>query len=390
MDGTGTRAVHADAGVARSADGPVAPPIVQSSTFAAGSAADFERVALERRGSGFYTRYGNPNHAQVAAVLADLEGAEAAVVFASGMGAITTTALALLKAGDHVVAQRSTYGGTTSLLTGVLPRFGVTSTQVDQTDVGAFAAALRPQTRLVLVETPSNPLLEVTDLRAVAALARRVGALTVADNTFASPVNSRPLEHGVDLVWHSATKYLGGHSDLSAGVLAGPAALLDQVWHTGTVTGAVLGPFDAWLLLRGLRTLPLRVRQHNANGLALATALHDHPAVAAVHYPGLPSHPQHALAATQMSGYGGVLSLELAGGHDAAERFIAGLRLARRAPSLGSVETLVVDAATMWSAILPPDEIAAAGIRPALVRIAAGIEDTHDLVTDTLHSLDAL
>lgn len=389
MAGLGTRVVHGDAVLPRGA-GSVAPPIVQTSSFAAGSGEEFVQVATERRGSAFYTRYGNPNHAQVAAVLADLEGAAAAMVFASGMATITTTALALLKAGDHVVAQRSTYGGTASLLLNVLPRFGVSCTQVDQTDPAAFEAALQPQTRLVLVETPSNPLLEVTDLPAIAALAHRAGALVVADNTFASPVNSRPLELGVDLVWHSATKYLGGHSDLSAGVLAGSAELLDRVWDTAVITGATLGPFDAWLLLRGMRTLPLRVRQHNANGLALAAALQEHPAVTAVHYPGLATHPQHKVAAAQMSGFGGVLSLELADGYPAAEAFIAGLRYARRAASLGSVETLVVHPAAMWAAMLAPDQLDDAGVDPGLVRLAAGIEDTDDLVNDVLQSLNRL
>lgn len=389
MAGLSSRVVHGDAAVPRSA-GSVAPPIVQTSTFEAGSSAEFVQVATERRGSAFYTRYGNPNHAQVAAVLADLESAPTAMVSASGMATLTTTALALLSAGDHVVAQRSTYGGTASLLLNVLPRFGVTCTQVDQSDVSAFAAALRPETRLVLVETPSNPLLEVTDLPAVAALAHDSGALVVADNTFASPVNSRPLELGADLVWHSATKYLGGHSDLSAGVVAGRTELLDRIWDTAVITGATLGPFDAWLLLRGLRTLPLRVRQHNANGLALAHALQNHPAVAAVHYPGLVSHAQHAVAAAQMSGFGGVLSLELAGGYPAAEAFIAGLRYARRAASLGSVETLVVHPAAMWAAMLAPNQLDDAGVSPGLVRLAAGIEDTEDLVADALQSLSRL
>lgn len=263
-------------------------------------------------------------------------------------------------------------------------------TQVDQTDPRAFAAAIRPETRLVLVESPSNPLLDITDLRAVSELARAAGALTIADNTFATPVNSRPLALGADLVWHSATKYLGGHSDLSAGVLAGPAEVLDRVWDAAIITGAVLGPIDAWLLLRGIRTLPLRVRQHNSNGLALARALEAHPAVAAVYYPGLPTHPQHRVAAAQMDGYGGVLSLELAGGYEAADRFIDGLRYARRAPSLGSVETLVVHPATMWQAILPPDQIQDAAMSPGLVRLSAGVEDTDDLVSDAIQSLNAL
>jgi methionine-gamma-lyase len=389
MTGWSSRAVHADAAVPRAA-GAVSPPIVQSSTFAADSAQEFTERALERRGSGFYTRYGNPNHAQVASVLADLEGAETAMVFASGMATITTAVLALVRSGDHVVAQQRHYGGVPSLLLNLLPKFGVHCTQVDQTDTEAFAAAMRPQTRLVLVESPSNPLLDITDLRAVSALARDAGALTIADNTFATPVNSRPLAFGADLVWHSATKYLGGHSDLSAGVLAGPADVLDRVWDTAIITGAVLGPIDAWLLLRGLRTLPLRVRQHNRNGLALAHAMRAHPAVAAVHYPGLPDHPAHGIAAAQMDGYGGVVSVELAGGYEAADRFIDGLRLARRAASLGSVETLVVHPATMWQAILRPDQLGDATMSPGLVRVSAGIEDTDDLVDDVTRSLDAL
>lgn len=389
MTGWSSRAVHADAAVPRAA-GAVSPPIVQSSTFAADSAQEFAELALQRRGNGFYTRYGNPNHAQVAAVLADLEGAETAMVFASGMATITTAVLALVKSGDHVVAQQRHYGGVPSLLLNLLPKFGVGCTQVDQTDPEAFAAAIRPETRLVLVESPSNPLLDITDLRAVSALARDAGALTIADNTFATPVNSRPLALGADLVWHSATKYLGGHSDLSAGVLAGPADLLDRVWDTAIITGATLGPIDAWLLLRGIRTLPLRVRQHNSNGLALAEAMRAHPAVAAVYYPGLPDHPRHATAATQMDGYGGVLSAELAGGYGAADRFIDGLRYARRAASLGSVETLVVHPATMWQAILRPDQLGDAAMSPGLVRLSAGIEDTADLVDDVIRSLDAL
>ncbi|GID94669.1 trans-sulfuration enzyme family protein [Amorphoplanes digitatis] len=389
MSSWSSRAVHADAEVPRAA-GAVSPPIVQTATFAADSAQEFAELALQRRGSGFYTRYGNPNHAQVAAVLADLEGAEAAMVFASGMATITTTVLALVRSGDHIVAQQRHYGGVPSLLLNLLPRFGVSCTQVDQTDPRAFAAAIRPETRLVLVESPSNPLLDITDLRAVSELARAAGALTIADNTFATPVNSRPLALGADLVWHSATKYLGGHSDLSAGVLAGPAEVLDRVWDAAIITGAVLGPIDAWLLLRGIRTLPLRVRQHNSNGLALARALEAHPAVAAVYYPGLPTHPQHRVAAAQMDGYGGVLSLELAGGYEAADRFIDGLRYARRAPSLGSVETLVVHPATMWQAILPPDQIQDAAMSPGLVRLSAGVEDTDDLVSDAIQSLNAL
>jgi methionine-gamma-lyase len=311
------------------------------------------------------------------------------MVTASGMGALTTAVVSLVGAGDHVVLQRSTYGGTASLLLNLLPRLGVTSTQVEQGDLDAFERAFNPATKLVLVESPSNPKLEITDLGAVAGLAKAHGALTLADNTFATPLNQRPLAFGMDLVWHSATKYLGGHSDLSAGVIAGSTELLERIWDTALLVGAVLGPFDAWLLLRGLRTLALRVERHNANGLALARAVSDHPAVRRAHYPGLPTHTQHALAAAQMTGFGGVFALELHGGFPAADRFIANLQLAKRAPSLGSVESLVVHPAAMWGGMLAADQIAGAGIDAGLVRFSAGIEDTEDLVADVLNALDS-
>ncbi|MFY1594491.1 trans-sulfuration enzyme family protein [Micromonospora sp. WMMD737] len=386
MTGTGTIAVHGDDGL--SPGGAVSPPIVQSATFSAESDEQFAAVATETRGNAFYTRYGNPNHAQVAAVVAQLEGAEAGLVTASGMGAISTIALALLSAGDHVIVQRSTYGGTTSLVTGLLARFGVAFTQVDQTDTEAFVRALRPQTRLVLVETPSNPLLELTDLAAVVELAHANDALVAVDNTFATPVNQRPTEFGADLVWHSGTKYLGGHSDVSAGVVVGSADLVDRVWQTAIVTGSTLGPIDAWLLLRGVRTLSLRVDRHNANALALARAVEGHPAVRRVRYPGLPTHPQHELAGRQMTGFGGVLSVELRDGR-AAAGLLDGLRLAKRAASLGSVSTLVVHPRSMWAGIVDAEQLAATGIGEGLVRVSTGIEDTEDLVADFLAALDA-
>ncbi|KAB1916083.1 PLP-dependent aspartate aminotransferase family protein [Micromonospora sp. AMSO31t] len=386
MTGFSTAAVHGDDGLVPG--GAVAPPIVQSATFSAESDERFTEIATEARGSVFYTRYGNPNHAQVAAVVAELEGAETGLVTASGMGAISTITLALLSVGDHVVVQRSTYGGTTSLATGLLARFGVSCTQVDQTDSGAFDRALRPETRLVLVETPSNPLLELTDLAAVVAAAHAAGALVVVDNTFATPVNQRPLSAGADLVWHSGTKFLGGHSDVSAGVVVGPAGLVERVWRTSIVTGSTLGPVDAWLLLRGIRTLPLRVQRHNANALALAEALEGHPAVARVRYPGLPSHPQHDLARRQMTGFGGVLGVDLAAGRAGAAALLAGLGLAKRAASLGSVSTLVVHPRSMWAGIVDAGQLAATGIGEGLVRVSTGIEDTADLVDDFLAALD--
>lgn len=380
-----TVAIHADRDVHPSRA--VAPPIYQTATFWAEDAEQFAQAAVDRRGQGFYTRFGNPNHAQVAAVVAELEHTEAAMVAASGMAALTTAVLALVSAGDHVIGQKSTYGGTASVLLNLLPRLGVSTTQVDQANPEAFENALTPQTRLILVESPSNPLLQITDLRAVAELARAHNVLTIADNTFATPVNQRPADFGVDLVWHSATKYLNGHSDVSAGVLAGPAAILDQIWDVALLTGAVLGPIDAWLLLR---TLPLRMPRHNDNGQALAEALEDHPAVARVHYPGLATHPQHALAHSQMSGFGGVLGIELAGGFEAADAFLGRLRYVRRAASLGGVESLAVHPASMWRGMLSQEQIAASGVPPGLIRLAAGTEDTADLVADALAAADAV
>jgi methionine-gamma-lyase len=388
MTGISTVVIHADRDVHPSHS--VARPIFQTAAFWAEDSESFARAAVEPRGKDFYTRYGNPNHAQVAAVVAQLENTEAAMVTASGMAALTTTVLALVSAGDHVIGQKSTYGGTASVLLNLLPRLGVSTTQVDQTDPEAFEKAMTPQTRLILLESPSNPLLQVTDLRAVANLARAHDVLTLADNTFATPLNQRPTDFGIDLVWHSATKYLNGHSDVSAGVVAGPAQLLDRIWDVALLTGATLGPFDAWLLLRGLRTLPLRVARHNDNGQALAEALERHPAVTRVHYPGLPTHPQHTLAGRQMSGFGGVLALELAGGFQAADAFVGQLRYARRSASLGGVESLAVHPASMWRGMLSDEQLVASGLPMGLVRVAAGIEDTADLVADVLAAADAV
>ncbi|MFJ4713505.1 trans-sulfuration enzyme family protein [Streptomyces sp. NPDC088785] len=387
MLGKSTVTVHADRGIHPSHA--VAPPIYQTAAFSAEDAAGFAAGAVEPRGRDFYTRFGNPNHAQVAAVVAALEGTEAAMVTASGMAALTTAVLALVSAGDHVIGQRSTYGGTASVLLNLLPRLGVSTTLVDQRDPEALEKALTARTRLILLETPSNPLLHITDLRAVAEVARAHDVLTLADNTFATPLNQRPADLGVDVVWHSATKYLNGHSDVSAGVLAGPADLLNRIWDTSLLTGATLGPIDAWLLLRGIRTLPLRVPRHNANGLALAEALSRHPAVRHVHYPGLAAHPQHQLAADQMDGFGGVLGIEFADGYESADAFLGHLRHPRRSASLGGVESLAVHPASMWAGMLSAEQLTEA-VPPGLVRLAAGTEDTDDLVADALAAADSV
>ena len=383
----GTQAIHAD-DAARG--GAVVAPIVQASTFAQPSDAEFVDAARRAFTDDFYVRYGTPNHTQVAEVVAALEGADRAMVTAAGMGAISTLALSLLTAGDHVVVQRSIYPGTTALVGTVLERFGVASSTVDLRDLDALEAALRDETALVLAETPSNPFLGVVDVGAVAHLAHRRGALLVVDNTLATPINQRPLELGADLVWHSATKYLGGHADVSAGVVAGRTDVIEGIWRTHLVLGSVLGPFDAWLLLRGLRTLDVRMARHNENALALAAALESHEAVAAVYYPGLASHPQHELAASQMRGFGGLLSFEVVGGADAADRVLDRLRLSARAASLGSVSSLATRPAAMWGDARNYDPSLADDVAGGLIRLAVGIESTVDLVDDLTAALDAL
>jgi methionine-gamma-lyase len=369
---------------------PISSPIFQTSTFALPSAADLSHAATDFAESGFYTRHGNPNHTELGNVVATLEGAQRGLVFGSGMAAFTTTLLALLKSGDHVVAQRSMYGGALGVVTTLLSRIGVDHTLVDQTELAEWVSAVRPATKLFLIETPSNPRLEVTDIISVTNIARERGILTLADNTFATPVNQRPIELGVDLVWHSATKYLAGHSDASAGVVVGPATLVETIWNMSLLVGAVLGPFDAWLVTRGIRTLHLRVDRHNETGAIIAERLCRRDEVAAVHYPGLKSHSSHSIAAQQMSGFGGVVSFELHGGFEAGARFIEALELFQLSASLGSVESLAVHPASMWGARLTQEEIVSAGIQPGLIRLSCGLEDPTDLLDDIDRALAAL
>jgi methionine-gamma-lyase len=338
----------------------------------------------------FYTRYGNPTHAQVEKVIASTEGGEAALVTGSGMGAIFIAVMCVLERGDHVVAQRSLYGGTASLFESWLPRWGITSTFVDPSDTQAFARAVEPNTKLIYTETPTNPVMSLTDLRAVSEIARARGIVTMTDNTFASPVNQRPIEHGIDVVLHSATKYIGGHSDVTAGIIVGTREFVERAWSFGIVAGASLSPFDSWLLLRGLRTLGVRVERHNHNALALARFLERHAKVARVNYPGLESHPQHALAVRQMDGFTGVLSVEVAGGYAAAEKLCTSLRLGKYAASLGGYETLVVHPAAMWAKTLTAEQRATMGVGDSLVRVSVGLEDERDLIADFAQALDSL
>ena len=370
------------------ADSAVAPPLYQSSSFRAASQEDFNAMSATPRHDRYYTRDGNPTFSRVERLIAGLEGAEAALLTASGMGAISATILTLVSQGDHVIAQKTHYMGTAQLLAQFLPRFGITVTLVDQTHPDSFAAAVRPTTKLIVVETPVNPLLAVTDLKAVAALAQSRGLLSLCDSTIGTPINQRPLEWGIDLVVHSATKYLGGHHDLMAGVVAGASALIERVWHSQVMLGPVPDPFAAWLLLRGIRTLPVRIERQNRTALHVAKFLSDHAGVQAVHYPGLPGHPQHELARRQMpGGFGGLLSFDLRGGAPAAERFLAALRLPSRAVSFGGFESLATWPAGMWAGSVGAEAASAAGIGPGLIRLAIGLEHEADLVADLDRSL---
>lgn len=333
-----TRAVHVDIGERRNR--PVATPIYLSATF---EAADYDQqVELEEaKADTFYTRYGNPTLSVAERALARLEGAESAALFGSGMAGITTTLLTFLGQGDHAVVQREIYGGAHRFAGELLPRLGVEVSWVEARDTAGFERAVRDNTRLIYIESPTNPTLKLTDLAAVAAVAKRRSLLSFIDSTFATPFNTRPLEHGIDGVLHSGTKYLGGHSDLLAGALVASRSIVDRVKSTLRVLGGILDPHAAYLLIRGIQSLGVRIEQHNRNALEVARFLEKHPRVRRVFYPMLESHPQHPLARRQMRGGGGVVSFEIDGDLAAAKRFANALRLVRIAPSLGGVASLL-------------------------------------------------
>ncbi|MFI2610398.1 trans-sulfuration enzyme family protein [Kitasatospora sp. NPDC018619] len=340
-------------------------------------------------GTFFYNRFGNPTVRSLEQAVAGLEGGAGALATASGMAAISTVLLTLLRTGDHVVAQRSLYGGTVGALADLTERWGVEVDYVGGDDPAAVAAALRPRTRVLLLETVSNPTTRVTDLPGLIAVAARAGVVSVVDNTFATPLLCRPIEHGADVVVHSATKYLGGHSD----VLGGVAVFADpevhrRVWRRSLELGAAADPFAAWLTLRGMQTLALRVRRQCRSALDLAGRLAAHPAVTAVHYPGLPGHPDHDLARRLLpDGHGGVLAFDLAGGRAAAGTFTESLRLASLAPSLGDVHTLVLHPASTSHRQLSDEQLAAVGIGPGTVRVSVGVEHPEDLWADVRQAL---
>jgi len=370
--GPSTLGVHGD-GEDKSPGSPVVPPIVQSATFFWADPSD---------GDLLYTRWmNNPNQLEVARKVAALEGMEAGIALGSGMGAIACTLLALTQQGDHIVASSLLYGGTHTMLASELPKRGVETTFVDPCD-GDWEAALRPETRVVYLELPANPSLRVPDPRPVVELAHGRGITVVADMTFASPVNLRAGELGVDVVMHSATKYLGGHADIIAGVVVGPSTIVDEVNRVSRFYGPALDPHAAWLLDRGLRTLDVRVRRHNENAQKVAEWLEAQEGVARVDYPGLASHPDHAVAAELMDGFGGMVSFVLGDGGPAADRFVSALDVALAAPSLGGVETLVSQPRYTSHVGLSEAEREARGVPDGFVRLSIGIEDVEDLIAD--------
>ncbi len=384
-----TTSLHADHELERNQG--IAPPLFQSVTYFAENEKEFSEMASEPLHDGFYGRYGNRNASRIARVIADLEHAEDGLMFASGMGAISNTVLSFVRAGDHIVAQKNHYIGTTKLLEEILPDFGVEVSLVEQDHPNNFARAMQDNTRLVLLESPVNPLLTLTDLEAVASLARSRGILTICDNTFATPILQQPIDLGIDLVIHSVTKYIGGHHDLIAGCVVGARELLKKIWSMNLVLGSVSAPFHSWLALRGIRTLDLRVRQHCRSALAIAGFLEKAPGVGKVYYPGLPSHPQRALVDKQMDGQGGgLLSFDLKGGYDAGVHFLKHLQIFQNAASLGGVDSLAIQPAVMWGGRLPQEVIEEQGLTPGLIRLAIGLEDTADLIRDLSQSLEKL
>jgi cystathionine beta-lyase/cystathionine gamma-synthase len=368
-------------------NGPLATPIYQTSTF---EVTDNEEQLRVTGSDSYYTRYGNPTNTVAEKTVAELEGVDAALTFASGMGAITTTIMALLRAGDHIVAQRDVYGGTHKFLSQWLPKLGVETTFVDTTDYDQHARAIRPNTKLLYLESPTNPTLRVVDLKTTSALAKQHGLLSMIDSTFGTPINQHPAKFGIDLIMHSGTKYLSGHSDLICGVVAGRAELIAKILSTRITLGNCMDPHAAWMLVRGLKTLAVRVQRQNENALRVAEFLSSHAKVHRVHYPFLKNHPQLAVARSQMAGGGGMVSFEVEGTGEDARRLTESLRLFTLAPSLGGVESLVSIPVLTSHLTLAPEERRKIGVTEQMIRLSVGIESAEDLIADLEHALEAV
>jgi cystathionine beta-lyase/cystathionine gamma-synthase len=368
-------------------NGPLATPIYQTSTF---EVTDNDQQLRATDTDMFYTRYGNPTNTVVESAIAKLEGVDAALLFASGMGAITTSVLALLKSGDHVVAQRDIYGGASKFFTQWLPKLGIETTLVDTVEYEQHEDAIRPNTKILYLESPTNPTVRIVDLHKTAALAKKHGLISMIDSTFATPINQRPVEFGIDLIMHSGTKYFGGHSDLIAGIVAGSKDLIDRIRQTRTTLGGVMDPHAAWLLLRGIKTLAVRVQRQNESALRIAQFLAQHAKVRRVHYPFLDGHRQRAVAMEQMSGGGGMLSFEVEGTGEDAKRMTEALRLFTLAPSLGGVDSLVSIPVLTSHAMISPDQRQKMGVTEQLIRLSVGIENADDLIADLEQALAAV
>ncbi len=382
-----TLAVHAGEAPCP-ATGALDTPIYQSTTYVSADSDEMAAVYSEQKPGYMYTRYGNPTIHALEAKLAALEDGEAALATASGMAAVSTAILGLVKTGDHVVAARSIYGATYNFLNRKLPRMGASATFVESACVEDFEAALRPNTRLIYFETPSNPVLDVVDIAAVAALGRDRGIPTMVDNTFASPALQQPLRLGITAVVHSATKYLCGHGDAMGGAIVGPRDYISLLIHEVIRDyGGVISPFNAWLILRGIRTLHLRMPAHCSNAQKVAEFLALHPKVEHVNYPGLPSHPGHDVARKQMSAFGAMISFEVKGGYEGGKQVMDRVKLFARAASLGDTRSLIVHPASTSHRAVPPEERRAIGITDGLVRLSVGIEAAADLISDLDQSL---
>lgn len=386
--GKSTQAIHA--GHKHDAHGAHVSPLYQTSTFVFDNVEQgAARFAGEEQGY-IYTRLGNPTQAELEEKMAILEGGEAALATASGMAAITATVLALVGAGDHIVCDETVYGCTHAFMSHLAPKFGVEVTFVDSSNPENVRKAMKPNTKVVYTETPANPTLKLVDLRAVSEIAHAGGAKMIVDNTFMSPYFQKPLSLGADVVVHSATKYIGGHGDVVAGIIVGPKDFLDVVRMTTLKDiGGIISPFDAWLLIRGLKTLAVRMERHAQNAMAVAEFLQNHPLVERVFYPGLPSHPQHELATRQMEGFGGMVCFELKGGLEAGIKMLNSVKLCALAVSLGNVDTLIQHPASMTHSVVPREERLAAGITDGLIRLSVGIENVEDIIADLNQALEA-
>jgi cystathionine beta-lyase/cystathionine gamma-synthase len=372
----------------RDASGALSPTIWTSTTWQSNGLDETSKAATSIHKTGNYARYSNPSVRDFERAVAELEGAEDALAFGSGMGAITSIILALCSTGDHIVAQSQLYGGTVAFLNGPCKRLGIDVTFVDGSKPGAFAAAVKPgKTMLVLAESPSNPQMGVVDFSDLASIK---GPYTVVDSTLATPLGQSPLAHGVSLVMHSATKGIAGHNDATLGVVAGEKDLIDAIWTYAVLHGATASPYDAVNGLRGIRTLGVRLAHQCNSAMELATRLSTHKAISAVHYPGLSTHPQHALAAKQMRQFGSLLSFEVVGGKDAARKVVDGLKLVRPAVSLGGPETLICHPSSSTHVGVSPEDQLTAGITQGLLRVSVGLESATDVIADFQQVLASL